>query len=388
MPTRSRTPRIVNGLTAAQADERLFNEYNEVARIAREAGIRNVQPWVGRTGWDNWGISGVRYRARRLYATRQRLPSYVVSRLPTPSVLELLPRDWYAGPQAATSPAALTVQLAPVNLDLDLSNFTFGIEIECYLTNAVTRTGVQTALTAAGVTVQNEMYNHQLRDHWKITTDGSLQRGNGIEIVSPILKGVAGMEMMQKVLTVVEGLGLVVRKDCGFHVHVGARDMPVMFFKNLLNLYSHYETAIDSVTSKSRRGNGNRYARSTKQRMQIVGAAVNAADTIEAVALAYAGSSYSRRVEQIDRYYKVNLASFWRHGTVEFRQHQGTVNSAKATSWVTLCLRIVAAAVAGITPEGADDLQVLAEKLKIPASEVLYLQRRAITLARVQTERR
>lgn len=34
------------------------------------------------------------------------------------------------------------------------------------------------------------------------------------------------------------------------------------------------------------------------------------------------------------RYFKVNLMSFQRHGTIEFRQHSGTVNATKIANWV------------------------------------------------------
>ncbi len=37
---------------------------------------------------------------------------------------------------------------------------------------------------------------------------------------------------------------------------------------------------------------------------------------------------------QDSRYYKVNLRSYQRHGTIEFRQHSGTVNFVKICNWV------------------------------------------------------
>jgi hypothetical protein len=36
------------------------------------------------------------------------------------------------------------------------------------------------------------------------------------------------------------------------------------------------------------------------------------------------------------RYFKVNLQSYHTYGTVEFRQHSGTLNAAKAVNWVRL----------------------------------------------------
>lgn len=43
----------------------------------------------------------------------------------------------------------------------------------------------------------------------------------------------------------------------------------------------------------------------------------------------------------LNRYMAVNLASYARHGTVEFRQHSGSTNAAKVANWVTFCLHFV-----------------------------------------------
>lgn len=41
------------------------------------------------------------------------------------------------------------------------------------------------------------------------------------------------------------------------------------------------------------------------------------------------------------RYHKVNLSSFWRHHTVEFRHHSGTTDFAKISNWVRLLSRLI-----------------------------------------------
>lgn len=43
-----------------------------------------------------------------------------------------------------------------------------------------------------------------------------------------------------------------------------------------------------------------------------------------------------------DRYYKVNVDSWSRHNTIEFRQHQGSVSYEKITMWAKFCLKLVA----------------------------------------------
>jgi hypothetical protein len=44
---------------------------------------------------------------------------------------------------------------------------------------------------------------------------------------------------------------------------------------------------------------------------------------------------------RFDRYQKLNLESLERHGTIEFRQHSGTVDAEKAVNWVRLCTAFI-----------------------------------------------
>jgi hypothetical protein len=411
-----RRPRLINGISAIEFDRRLHDEYNETVRIARY--ISGVREWRTNRFQDSW--SAVQWRARHLAQLRSRVINsgfasyYYTSRLPNPSLLEQLPRDWWIGDiigavvdvpveldtrfgrstdtlQETTSQIALE---SVVVLEADLEQFTFGVEIECYLPRGTSRYEMTEILQTSGVNSQVEPYNHFRRGHWKVVTDGSLgDYERGCEVVSPILRGRAGIEEMRKVCKLLDEKGCTVRRRCGFHVHVGARDRDVNFFRNLLNLYGHYESAIDTITSRSRRGSANDYCRSTREQISNSErrTQIDAATTVAELALWYAGNDYDRRysrTDNLERFLKVNLAAYWRHGTVEFRQHQGTVSADKAEHWVKVCLRLVSAAVAGAAPDGEDTLQNLASKIKIPAEEMAFLERRVVELNRVRNERR
>lgn len=43
-----------------------------------------------------------------------------------------------------------------------------------------------------------------------------------------------------------------------------------------------------------------------------------------------------------DRYYKINVCSWRRHNTIEFRQHSGSTNYEKIQMWAKFCLKLVA----------------------------------------------
>ena len=65
----------------------------------------------------------------------------------------------------------------------------FGIELEIV---GITRQTALRALSAVGIHVQDESYNHTTRGYWKLVPDGSVR--GGFEVVSPILEGERGIE--------------------------------------------------------------------------------------------------------------------------------------------------------------------------------------------------
>jgi len=224
----------------------------------------------------------------------------------------------------------------PLPLPAGLPSYTFGVEFE-FIPPAHMAAGfinpqrqLAQLISNAGVQTSAETYNHQLRNHWKIVTDSSVP--GGLELVSPILQGEAGIAAMRTACDVLVAAGCTINRTCGFHVHVGARALPVSTFKNILRLYAHYHTAIDSVLAPSRRAAANpTYCRPVRHNPSLDGH--RTMDT------------FMRNFrEPRTRYQAVNLNAFIRHGTIEFRQHGGTIEADKAEQWVRLCLRMVARA--------------------------------------------
>jgi Putative amidoligase enzyme len=231
-----------------------------------------------------------------------------------------------------------------MNREMGTSNMThltatFGVEIETYLPEGTTQQqaceAVNQRLGALGrCTV--ESYNHQVRGHWKIVTDGSLSDYvRGVEFVSPILRGEDGLKQVEVVCKALTDFGCTVNRRCGYHVHVGAAGMPLDFFKNIVKLYSIYEPVIDSLMPRSRRASTNMYCRSMTTANP---ARLDAARDFNQILTAATGTSAE------SRFYKLNLSAFRRHRTVEFRQHSGTLDAVKAVNWVVTCLKMVSAA--------------------------------------------
>ena len=185
---------------------------------------------------------------------------------------------------------------------------TFGIEIECYNVN---RNDLVQAMTANGIDCQNEYYNHNTRNHWKVINDASIRGIAGCEFVSPILNGKNGFDQIKRVCNALAQVNAKINSSCGLHVHHDASDFDRTQLFKAVKVYQRMEKHIDSMMPKSRRENNNRFCQT------VVG--------LKESEIAQPGCN---------RYRKINLQSFFRHGTIEFRHHSGTVEAAKIINWV------------------------------------------------------
>lgn len=209
---------------------------------------------------------------------------------------------------------------------MTIANRKFGIEIECIGAN---KQHVVTALNEIGVRCDDLTGNsystyHATHPSWKIVLDGSVH--GGWEIVSPILVGEEGIEQVRKVAKTLVAKNATVNKNCGLHVHVDAHGLSIKSIVNVARRYAKFETEINNFMPVARRSN--QYCR-----------AINASDLdyIESRGISYLGG--------LDRYQKVNLSAYARHGTVEFRQHSGTVNGEKMENWIRFCVAFVEASI-------------------------------------------
>ncbi len=205
---------------------------------------------------------------------------------------------------------------------------TFGVEIECI---NVDRYALMNIVRSNGVQIQTEGYNHRDNDHYyKIVHDGSLIGDNSCEIVSPILKGKEGKNSLKAVCNALVEIGAKINKSCGLHVHLDAKNMTIEHWRNLIINYARLEGIIDGFMAKSRRGNNNCYCRS-----------VALMPRLEATIL------HCNSVEDIVRYFstrymKINVEAYSRHKTVEFRQHQGSIEFAKIEKWLSFLQKLLA----------------------------------------------
>lgn len=198
----------------------------------------------------------------------------------------------------------------------------FGVEAEFY---GITPTMAVEALRAVGINAEWLTYTHEVTSTWKLVYDASVTStgtgiGRGLELVSPILKGEEGLKDLEKALNALKNAGGKVNTTCGLHVHIDTAGMNGTQRKNFFNGYVKNQNVMDRLVSSSRRNNRQYTCRySTSQAEQY-------ADALE----------HGRNVH--NRYFTVNVMSMAKYGTLEFRQHQGTLNGKKAVAWVQMLL--------------------------------------------------
>jgi len=204
----------------------------------------------------------------------------------------------------------------------------FGTEIECF------------NIPDEG---DHEALDNISRQGWDFKDDGSIRGENPCEIVSsPLPWSQDSFTKVKNTMKIIREAGGQVNNSCGFHVHVEVPrewftecNMGV-FFSTLVRRYRDLEGYIDTLVPPSRRGNRNDYCHSL---FNMRGDDFE--DALEDMSQIHSFADY---LGDFDRYFKLNLAAFARHGTVEFRHFGGTLNASKAVAWIKFCLAFVEAA--------------------------------------------
>ena len=211
------------------------------------------------------------------------------------------------------------------------------------------------AMRNESVEFQNENYNHTTRSHWKAVRDSSISGSNAIEVVSPILQGENGMQQVKSVCKALNSVNAKVNKSCGFHVHFSAADFTIEQWRNLFINYALFEEHIDKMMPASRRDSNNRFCQSKKTEVLANIERINAATELIDI---------TNAIRQNTRYVKLNVESFWRHGTVEFRQHSGTVDFNKISAWVEILNSLIEYSATTRATSANDFFKILNAKTK------------------------
>lgn len=203
---------------------------------------------------------------------------------------------------------------------MNAADMTFGIEIETTMPASVAP-NLSMANYSRGLAIEG------LPAGWTAKWDCSIRarRGRrGVEIVSPVLRGAAGLRQIIEVCDVLKSrYGARVNESTGLHVHVGFDRNNRAAMDRLIALTANFEKAIYASTGTKSRERGG-WCRSIQSHGQLQAAA-----------------DASGR----NRYHLLNLTNLLGRGhgtpTVEFRAFAGSLNPQKIIGYVRMCLGLV-----------------------------------------------
>jgi Putative amidoligase enzyme len=213
----------------------------------------------------------------------------------------------------------------------------FGVEFECAVPSGVDNQTIVEALRAEGLTAV-AYGGGRTNDDWYVKGDPSISVPGmyGREVVSPVLRGEDGEEQIRKATRALRRLGARVNRSCGTHVHHDANDLTVDAIKRVARSWFNNQTLISGLVSASRRAGGSFYC------APLTDSDVYRIDLVSDLR--------SMRHVHVDRYRALNLTAYGKFGTLEVRQHQGTLDAAKVISWVRLGQAIIDTAKTGDAP--------------------------------------
>jgi hypothetical protein len=218
----------------------------------------------------------------------------------------------------------------------------FAVEIECGIPRSqIARSGWRVGSYHRGTPIPGHDYNGKA---WTIENDSSLHSGTMqmVEIVSPPLRGRAGLASLRRMMQAIKAMGGKVNKSCGLHVNISH---PKMFtpkrIKRLINIHSKFELALYSSNGNLDRVSPDHgYCRSVKSDGGY--AAPQRRDR-----LANVTSLNQLRDEAHTRYMTLNLQHITARldrRRVEFRVFGPSLNPTKATAFICVALGMVEAA--------------------------------------------
>lgn len=212
----------------------------------------------------------------------------------------------------------------------------FGVEIEFHLINADPYDGpiavdsdvIVGALSNVGIACYDEGYTHTvLADRWKIVSDASVDCG--WELVSPPLRW-GQRDQVRRVCQVLDELGAEVSDECGLHVHHDVQDLSLKQIKRLVREWDEAQGLTNCLVSRNRARRGEYHGPFTPSEVRNIESCL---------------SLLHLRDIYIDRYRNLNLNSLSQYGTIEVRQHQGTIDAETILAWVAYGQALITAAV-------------------------------------------
>jgi hypothetical protein len=237
--------------------------------------------------------------------------------------------------------------LAPV----PMADTEFGIELELSTSSDTSHKDVADLIEAKASVTVKDMTDNSLAaadsrtDIWRLVGDTSIACSssspncNTFEIVSPILRGGAGIGEVDRVMRALGKIpSIKINKSMGFHVHVNVKGLTLANLKNVCQNFVKYEKTMDMFMPESRRES--KFCHSNRS---AFGGPETTNKYIHEMIASCTSKEDLGNLMSPDKYYRLNMQPLvsGRQPTIEFRQHSGTSDGEKVKSWIRFCVAFV-----------------------------------------------
>ena len=176
---------------------------------------------------------------------------------------------------------------------------------------------------------------------WELVHDGSLSAG-GVELRTnkPVQS-----DMIKVLLNSLDRHILnhdtSVDDSCGVHIHFNALDLGLEYIKNLLHIMKHIEPIIFDTLPSHREDN--RYCKPIYKKIDSfkINKIQNISDLCRFWYNQIGETDFDMNHYNDSRYFGLNLHSRFYMGTIEFRYHEGTVDTSDIYGWIKFLRSIV-----------------------------------------------
>ncbi len=231
---------------------------------------------------------------------------------------------------------------------------TFGVEMEVNTTrrantlvNAMNaefeNRGIEMTATASPRTMNDTA--------WVVKNDPTVSPG--WEVVSPPMTLVEGKAQIAAVCAALQGLDCYITRQAGLHVHHDVRDLTGEQVGKAFGIYATFQDLFSRMVAPSRRPDsaGRRAYNSaiSWDRITNGGRDKFADDRRSNATTRYRTETIEGKIQSrvAGRSVTMNINAVFAHGTIEFRQHQGSINAEKIWSWVLITQSVIETAIQG-----------------------------------------
>ncbi len=185
------------------------------------------------------------------------------------------------------------------------------------------------------------------KSSWHLEEDSSITHRGGVELISPILRGIDGLVEAYRYFELLgEIAGLQIDESCGFHVHHGVdfENYRCTNLKQLVKILYAMEDHVYRLISGDRMGK--QTCRPMDLDTELLFKIADCGDHCRVNGCRVKELWYSKenrydpdslRAERYDmtRYHGLNLHSYWYRSTVEFRYHSAVLHKInEAMQWI------------------------------------------------------